>query len=302
MLRIRIASIGALAAIAIASAGTAASAQDAAMQPGKPLALLAGLNPPHESKNKQAKSHVAKAHAAKAAVHSKTAHARTHHAKPAKLADKTATKQGSAVAADEQTAAPPATTVPDNKWPVPRDPAAQDPAAQDLSAQANAPANAGAAPSVAAAAPTTGDSDMSAVVVNGQTVQISSPDAVNDIDRAAASPSASPAQNVAAQPADQQSADTGTPTPATTSDTDLQPAMARAAVVAMSSDSEAVSNRSEAVSNGSGNIAPADARAGAGPVGSASWIAQVLAALGGAVAAGAVAWFLIGSGPLRTYG
>jgi hypothetical protein len=37
-------------------------------------------------------------------------------------------------------------------------------------------------------------------------------------------------------------------------------------------------------------------------VGSASWIAQVLAAFGGAVAAGAVAWFLIGSGPVRIYG
>ena len=37
-------------------------------------------------------------------------------------------------------------------------------------------------------------------------------------------------------------------------------------------------------------------------VGSASWLAQALAALGGAVAAGAVAWFLIGAGPLRTYG
>ncbi len=36
-------------------------------------------------------------------------------------------------------------------------------------------------------------------------------------------------------------------------------------------------------------------------VGSASWIAQVLAALGGAVAAGSVAWFLIGSTPQRTY-
>jgi hypothetical protein len=40
----------------------------------------------------------------------------------------------------------------------------------------------------------------------------------------------------------------------------------------------------------------------AGAVGSASWIAQVLAALGGAVAAGSVAWFLIGSAPQRTYG
>jgi hypothetical protein len=37
-------------------------------------------------------------------------------------------------------------------------------------------------------------------------------------------------------------------------------------------------------------------------VGSASWIAQVLAALGGAVAAGSLAWFLIGSAPQRTYG
>ena len=37
-------------------------------------------------------------------------------------------------------------------------------------------------------------------------------------------------------------------------------------------------------------------------IGSASWIAQVLAAFGGAVTAGAVAWFLIGGGPVRTYG
>ena len=37
-------------------------------------------------------------------------------------------------------------------------------------------------------------------------------------------------------------------------------------------------------------------------VGSASWIAQILAALGGAVAAGSAAWFLMGSGPQRTYG
>ena len=37
-------------------------------------------------------------------------------------------------------------------------------------------------------------------------------------------------------------------------------------------------------------------------VGTASWIAQILAALGGAVAAGAAAWFLMGSAPQRTYG
>lgn len=38
------------------------------------------------------------------------------------------------------------------------------------------------------------------------------------------------------------------------------------------------------------------------PVGSASWIAQLLAALGGAIAAGAVAWFLIRPAPERRYG
>ncbi len=37
-------------------------------------------------------------------------------------------------------------------------------------------------------------------------------------------------------------------------------------------------------------------------VGSASWIAQLLAALGGAIAAGAVAWFLIRPAPERHYG
>jgi hypothetical protein len=37
-------------------------------------------------------------------------------------------------------------------------------------------------------------------------------------------------------------------------------------------------------------------------VGGTSWIAQALAALGGAFAAGVVAWFLIGSGPVRMYG
>jgi hypothetical protein len=48
--------------------------------------------------------------------------------------------------------------------------------------------------------------------------------------------------------------------------------------------------------------APMDSQASQTAVGKASWIAQVMAALGGAVAAGAVAWFLIGSGPVRLYG
>jgi len=39
-----------------------------------------------------------------------------------------------------------------------------------------------------------------------------------------------------------------------------------------------------------------------GEIGGASWILQVLAALGGAITVGAIAWFLIGSMPQRTYG
>jgi hypothetical protein len=37
------------------------------------------------------------------------------------------------------------------------------------------------------------------------------------------------------------------------------------------------------------------------PVGTSAWVAQVLAAIGGAMAAGSVAWFLIGSAPPRRY-
>jgi hypothetical protein len=37
------------------------------------------------------------------------------------------------------------------------------------------------------------------------------------------------------------------------------------------------------------------------PVGSPTWIAHVLAALGGAIAAGGVAWFLINPLPARSY-
>jgi hypothetical protein len=96
-----------------------------------------------------------------------------------------------------------------------------------------------------------------AVVVNDQTVQIASPDQVNEIDLAADDSHAAeiPADNAA--PASQ-------------------------AVFAAPTRDEAEQIASK--------------------VGSAAWIAQAMAALSGAVAAGAVAWFLIGAGPQRTYG
>jgi hypothetical protein len=46
----------------------------------------------------------------------------------------------------------------------------------------------------------------------------------------------------------------------------------------------------------------ASTAAPASKIGSTAWLLQVLAALGGAVAAGSAAWFLIGSAPQRMYG
>jgi hypothetical protein len=40
---------------------------------------------------------------------------------------------------------------------------------------------------------------------------------------------------------------------------------------------------------------------GPSPAGTSAWVAQLLAAIGGAMAAASVAWFLIGSAPQRTY-
>jgi hypothetical protein len=110
--------------------------------------------------------------------------------------------------------------------------------------------------------------DPSEVVVASQTVKVASPDEVNEIDLGANHPApqtndAAPV-NVAA----------GTP-PNETS----EPAPQSDAVKAFAARTQAPNE-----------------------VGSTSWILQVLAALGGAVTAGTVAWFLIGGTPQRTYG
>ncbi len=94
--------------------------------------------------------------------------------------------------------------------------------------------------------------------MNGQSVEIASPDYLNDIDRTAGDrlPAASaPAQSDIA-------------------------------------DAAPVSQA----------VFAAPAHKEGSRVGSASWIAQMLAAIGGALAAGTVAWFLIGTGPVRIYG
>ncbi len=98
------------------------------------------------------------------------------------------------------------------------------------------------------------DSQLREMVIDGQTVRISSPNDVNELDLAGDKNGGAPA--------------------ATKSDT---PAPASASVA---------------------TVAAADAT----PMSDSSWYMQVFAALGGAVAAGSIAWFLIGSAPHRVYG
>ncbi len=125
-------------------------------------------------------------------------------------------------------------------------------------ADAAAPAEIAVAEPVAELAPAFTDPMPSEVTIAGQSVQVVSPDEVNEIDLAtndveAAAPTAAPSPIVEAAP---------------------QSVAAKAAPP--QGDAREVSN--------------------------ASWIAQMLAALGGAFAAGSLAWFLIGPVPQRMYG
>ena len=110
--------------------------------------------------------------------------------------------------------------------------------------------------------------DPGQLVVDGQTIRLVAADDVNEIDLAAAD---------AAPPSATATPDTASANTAATSDV---------ADPAPKSDSLAAATSAEPQ---------------AGEVGSATWIAQVLAAIGGAVTAGSLAWFLIGAAPQRTY-
>ena len=121
---------------------------------------------------------------------------------------------------------------------------------------------AAAAPTPPALAPT--DPPTSELVVGGQKVQVASPNDVNDMDLAANDHAA-------------RASDAAPPAAAS-------PAMSDAVAVQKSDSMKAAPTSQHAA------------------IGSASWIMQVLAALGGALTAGSVAWFLIGGAPQRTYG
>ena len=241
MLSIRIVTAGAVAAMAFVLAAGGASAQTAASdQAGKPLSLLAGLSPPHDSKVHETK---ARAHE-KAASRTigKTA-AKSPIAKNTKLVSKRHNRTAAAQS-QEPPAQPAPVTPPAAVWPL---------------TDAASPADI-ATPTPSETAPPDNEAAPHEFVVGGQTVEVAAADQVNQIDLAAN--------------------DDGV-TAATRIDSSEKTQVMQTVLAAPAHE---------------------DASQNAGPISNASWFAQVLAALGGAFAAGTVAWFLIGSGPVRTYG
>jgi hypothetical protein len=140
-------------------------------------------------------------------------------------------------------------------------------------APADAATLAAATPPLAAAPPEAARPDE--VVVGGQTMQLASSDAGDAIELSADN------ENVQLN---------RTP-----------PAAAAASAIPMR-DVTGVAPKSDFadIKSGLANVSVVQQRDS--EAGSMSWILQALAALGGAVAAGSVAWFLIGSTPYRTYG
>ena len=237
---IRIAAAGAALLLLSGLTAGGAAAQTATDQtPGKPLQLLHWLHATSQPNNSKTKPHVKIAE--RKAVH--TAAAATKHrrvrSEVAAATSPVSSRQAfnSATPAETTTAATPATMMAPTPQPA-------------LSRDQLVPKE---------------------LVVAGRTVQVASPDEVNELDLAAkdTQPPASNAPSDAASlvPANEHVAEAGSKSASST------------APPPQPSTSKVTSQ-----------------------VGSASWIAKVLAALGGAVAAGSAAWFLIGATPQRTYG
>ncbi len=256
--------IGASAVLLAVTIGSAAAQQETSA--GKPLQLLqfarhdakAPLHPHARTVAKLAKHAEVRRHIAKRTVakhHKMFAAIHSHAVHPHRMAEASAP-------APEPAQPTPAAPQP-GIWP-----------AVDAGAPVAA-ALAAPAPPAAATLPT----QPAATTQNVTTEQVLS-DAPNDIAPNGRVPQAAAAAPNAADPvADHHAAGAKTPVP-------TQNAASEIAALAQSAAAAPVVRAMVATPS------PAESDA-MSPVGSASWMAQVLAALGGAVAAGAVAWFLI---------
>jgi hypothetical protein len=265
MLRIRTVSTAAATAIVFVLAVSGAAAQTAsADQPGKPLSLLQLI--------KQTAATPTAAHAISANTAAKTT-------KIKKIASKKHNKVAAAQDPDSSADAAQSSASADAWLAASATPANTEQAVQSDNRQ---PENGQPEKEQAE----NGQPDLgplpSSIQVGGQTVQVASADQVNEIDLAA--------DNT-------QLAESTAPPSDRTDMTAAANAMAKAMLAspaALVAPVRADAGQTVTDQTASGQTTTT--------VGSASWIAQVLAALGGAIAAGAVAWFLLGTGPVRTYG
>lgn len=258
--------LGAVAVLVLSFAANGVHAQTATTaQVGKPLALLAGLRPPHETKRHETR-HFARAKAGheKAAGRARRVRMAAHgrHAAAKKLVARDHTHRERALTASAFAEEPP-----------PQAAANPQPAsAPNWPTVVAAPANESPQPAAARVPATAATTNVSSSA---------------DTAGVAPDPDASPVQTLkitAANP------------------TSLANPAADSTSAAASADDNAVSAPMPAAASQTVLAAPVHEASKTTTVGSASWFAQVLAALGGAIAAGAVAWFLIGGGPVRTYG
>ena len=109
----------------------------------------------------------------------------------------------------------------------------------------------------------------SELVVDGQTIRVASAAEANEIDLAA---------------------------------NDASVAASDASLVTTTARDAAMTEMTEPAAKSDSISATVSSQAQNAEIGSTSWFLQAMAALGGAVAAGSVAWFLIGSAPQRMYG
>lgn len=285
MLRIHIIAVASAAAMASALAANGAKAQTAgADQTGNPLSLSQLLTQTTASPAQPRDSRTTGRRRVRRI-------ARRRHRFAAHHADQAADPAPSSVSTDDSRGA---NAAPANAAPAspPAPMAATDPARQD---DAFLPA---------------------AVVVGGETVPIAAPDQINALDMAADnSPPVEPAlprgdgtdTALHHKPTVSQAVfDTQGPAMSAQSADDMMSAAQNTAARAMSAQ-EMKAQEPSAQAVAAQAVTPQDmsdqdvVAENSSTVGSAAWIAQVLAALGGAIAAGVLAWFLIGDGPVRTY-
>lgn len=270
----------ALAMVVSLAAGSALAQSTDDAAPGKPLSLLQMLIH-HGTASKSeahARSKTAPKSSPRVAARTRKAETRTAERATHRRTHFAARHQEPARGTEQEIAATTAAPTPAAPWPLGQ--MAAPAAAANEPVATNVPTD---------PAPAAADPQVSELVVGGRTVEITSPEQVNALDLAAD-------QQAAAQPA----------TTAAAGDAVVATAGAPATAqgeAAVDSDAAASDATDDADAPAKPTQVVAFARQADDDTNHRpSWLAELLATLGGAIAAGSVAWFLIGSAPQRRFG